>query len=252
MKSTSGRAWRGLGSLAGVALTLGASLGFPATAQLPPFMKNALSGPPPDPDPHTLRGVYSGGVPGRLPVLKDRALYNSDGLKLLDVRVTAMNAGLDRKDPQTYCRTGGPVRFAAGGFPVRFITTPGQITIIASEDHVVRRIYLNRPHQAHIEPSIIGDSVGHWEGNTLVVDTIGFKEGGWMDEAGSPSSSKLHLSERITKVNGGKEIDDMITVDDPVYYNKPFVFAHKYIYVPGATWDEMICEENNRDAGSSQ
>ena len=235
-----------------LALAVGLGLGLPAAAQLPPFMRGFVNGPPPDPDPHHLRGVYVGGVPGQLPPLKDRTLYNAAALTLLDARVSAMNAGLDRKDPQTYCRTGGPVRFAAGGFPLRFITTKGQITIIAEEDHVVRRIVLDQPHPAHITPSIIGDSVGHWDGNTLLVDTIGFKNGGWMDEAGSPSSSKLHLSERITKTDGGKEIDDAITIDDPVYYKKPFVYLHKYFYVPGATWDEMICEENNRDAGISR
>ena len=224
--------------------------GMPALAQVPPgFLQETTGGPPPDPDPHALRGVYVGGVPGKIPSAKVMAPYNKAALVVLNQRVAAMNSGADRPDPQVYCETGGAVRFAAGGFPVRFITTPGLITIIAEEDHVVRRIYLDQPHPAHIVPSIIGDSVGHWDGNTLVVDTIGFKDGGWMDEYGSPSSDKLHLRERFTKTRAGREIDDEITIDDPVNYTAPFVYLHKYTYAPNATWDEMICEENNRNVG---
>lgn len=232
---------------AGVMLALSCPAAL-AQALPPGFLQETTGGPPPDPDPHVLRGVYIGGVPLKIPSVKVMAPYNKTALALLNQRIAANNAGEDRPDPQVYCRTGGAVRFAAGGFPVRFITTPGLITIIAEEDHVVRRIYLDQPHPAHIVPSIIGDSVGHWEGNTLVVDTIGFKNNGWMDEDGSPSSNKLHLTERFTKENDGRIIEDRITIDDPVYYTAPFVYVHKYTYAPNATWDEMICEENNRDA----
>lgn len=219
----------------------------PAWAQTPPgFLQETTGGPPPDPDPHVLRGVYVGGVPVRVPSTKIMPPYKQAALAVVNQRIAAMNAGTDRPDPQVYCRTGGAVRYGAGGFPVRFITTPGMITMLAEEDHVVRRIYLNQPHPAHIVPSIIGDSVGHWDGNTLVVDSIGFKDGGWMDEYGSPSSDKLHLIERITKQD--RVINDQITIDDPVNYNAPYVYVHKYTYAPNATWDEMICEENNRDA----
>jgi len=234
-----------------VVLALGAANAPAALAQggPPGFLQETTGGPPPDPDPHVLRGLYVGGVPTRIPSVKVMAPYKKAALALLNQRVAAMNAGTDRPDPQVYCETGGAVRFAAGGFPVRFITTPGLITMIAEEDHVVRRIYLNQPHPAHIVPSIIGDSVGHWEGNTLVVDSIGFKNGGWMDENGSPSSDKLHLYERFTKKKGGHMIEDQITIDDPVNYTAPFVYVHDYTYAPNATWDEMICEENNRNVG---
>ena len=68
-----------------------------------------------------------------------------------------------------------------------------------------------------------------------MVDTIGFKNGGWMDEDGSPSSDKLHLTELITRSKDGREIDDTMTIDGRIYYNAPFVFWHKYAYAPKTT-----------------
>jgi hypothetical protein len=133
------------------------------------------------------------------------------------------------------------------GFPVQVTQTSEQINFIFMEDHLVRRIHLKPVQPQQIEPSTMGQSFGHWEGNALHVETTGFRDGGWMDEYGDPSSAKLHLSEVITKRADGSLQDDL-TLEDPTYYTGPTSFRRTWQWSPNSIWDEVICEENNHDA----
>ena len=88
--------------------------------------------------------------------------------------------------------------------PVYFIQTPDKVTIIAQMDHQVRHVYLNVPHSEHVKPSWYGESVGHYEGDTLVVDTIGINNQTWVDNFRTPHSEKLHVVERFRTADDGK------------------------------------------------
>ena len=132
---------------------------------------------------------------------------------------------------------------------VQFLQNKDRITILYQRDHQFRRIWLNRKHSANLQPSWYGESVGHFEGDTLVVDTIGMKTHAmsFVDPFGTPHTDKLHLVERYRMVtdNRGKGLEAVIRVEDPGAFTMPWV--GKLTYRPNRVQalEEVICEENN-------
>src|SRR6185437_13338364 len=102
--------------------------------------------------------------------------------------------------------------------PVAFLQTPDKVTIEYQRDHQVRHVYLNVPHSKNPKPSWYGESVGHYEGDTLVVDTIGFNGKSFIDRYGTPYSEQLHLIERYRASPDGKTMQAEVTYDDPKAY----------------------------------
>jgi len=112
-------------------------------------------------------------------------------------------AGVTYPNPANQCWP-EPVPFIFKHFGMQMLQQPHQITILYSEDHEVRRVRMNQPHPAQITPSWYGDSVGHYEGDTLVIDTVGIKSGhpyGMIDLFGTPYTEKLHVVERYRLVD---------------------------------------------------
>jgi hypothetical protein len=98
----------------------------------------------------------------------------------------------------------------------------GSITMLYDQGANVRRIRMNAAHPAKVVPSPMGDSVGHWEGDTLVVDTVGFNEESWLDNIGHPHTEMLHITERLHRVDLG-HLEIEFTIEDPGTYSKPWV-----------------------------
>jgi hypothetical protein len=113
--------------------------------------------------------------------------------------------------------------------------------------HIWRTIHTDgRPHPKDPNPSFLGDSIGHWEGDTLVVDVVGFNEATWLDQAGHPHTDALHVVERI------RRLDEITlryeaTLDDPKAYTKPWTTSYTIPWAPGVEPYEYICQENNKD-----
>jgi hypothetical protein len=105
--------------------------------------------------------------------------------------------------------------------PMFFVQTPHQVSMIAQHDNDVRRIYMNVPHSANVKPSWYGESVGHYEGDTLVIDTIGLNDKTFVDNFGTPHSEKLHVVERLRLVEDGKYLEAEVLIDDPAVFLKP-------------------------------
>jgi hypothetical protein len=103
-----------------------------------------------------------------------------------------------------------------------FLQTPKVVYIVWQRDQIVRAIYLNVPHTQNPKPSWNGESVGHYEGDTLVVDTIGLTTKSFVDLFRTPHSEKLHVIERFRMIDGGKRLRIEITVDDPAAFVKPW------------------------------
>jgi hypothetical protein len=109
----------------------------------------------------------------------------------------------------------------------------------------VRHVYLNVPHSANVKPSWYGESVGHYEGGTLVVDTIGQNNKTVVDAFRTPHTEKLHVVERWRLVDGGKGLEVRITVDDPDTFNRPWsTVAPRTLADPYLSAD--VCAENTR------
>jgi hypothetical protein len=103
-----------------------------------------------------------------------------------------------------------------------FIHTPTQVVMILSSKQEVRRIHLNVPHSPDLKPSWYGESVGHYEGDTLVVDTIGIDKRTWVDAMGTPHTDQLHVVERFRLVDGGRELEAEVYVEDPGAFTTPW------------------------------
>jgi hypothetical protein len=144
------------------------------------------------------------------------------------------------------CQPGGVPGFALFGVrPVYFLQTPKEVVIIYSGDAQVRRVYLNVPHSESPASSWYGESVGHYEGDTLVVDTIGQNDKTVVDNYRTPHSAKIHVVERWKMIDDGQKLQVTYTVDDPDAFNAPWSAIRQYRRVQQPISEE-VCAENNR------
>jgi hypothetical protein len=141
---------------------------------------------------------------------------------------------------------GVPVFLLNPARPTYFIQTPKEVVMISETDHQVRRIYLNVPHSANPKPSWYGESVGHYEGDTLVIDTIGQTTKSFIDNFRTPHGPKLHVVERFRIVEGGKTLEEEITVEDPDTLIKPWHVTHRARKVD-QPMQESSCAESGGD-----
>ena len=149
------------------------------------------------------------------------------------------------------CKWPGTPGIMTYPYPFEILHNPGRITLLFEADSQVRRIWLNRSKHLDpddLDPSYNGDSIGRWEGNTLVVETIGFNTEGKV--RGMPHSEEMRMVERITQTKPGV-IEDEITVHDPKAFTKPVVIKVQYSRRDDWRIREYSCNENNRDAPSA-
>lgn len=157
----------------------------------------------------------------------------------------------ETNDPVTNCFPPGIPRIYGQrlGAPFEIMQIPGRVIMYFEYDHFVRQIFTDgRQHSPDLNPSWMGDSIGKWEGDTLVVDTVGFNDKTWLDSLGHPHSDALHVVERIRRVNRDTMADD-ITIDDPKAYSKPWVTHERFEAEPDWNIVEYVCEDfiNFRD-----
>jgi hypothetical protein len=106
--------------------------------------------------------------------------------------------------------------------PMYFIHTPKEVVMILSSKQEIRHFYLTDKHSTNVKPSWYGESIGHYEGDTLVVDTIGIDERTWVDGFGTPHSKQLHVVERFRLTDNGNVLEANIRVDDPGAFTMPW------------------------------
>ena len=131
------------------------------------------------------------------------------------------------------------------GGPFFFVQTPKEIVMLLQQDNQVRHIYLDVPHSKNVKPSWYGESDGHYDGDSLVVDTIGLATKSFVDNYRTPHTDKMHVVERFQLIDGGKQLQIHITVDDPDTFNQPWQGLRTYRRMTGAL-EEEICAENNQ------
>ena len=142
--------------------------------------------------------------------------------------------------------TGVPAFLLTPAQPMFFVQTPQQVRMIAQHDNDVRRVYLNVLHTENPKPSWYGESVGHYEGDTLVVDTIGLNDKTFVDNYRTPHSEKLHVVERYKLVNDGKTLQVTFRVEDPDTFYKPWSAIGNLRRVKMPMHEEH-CAENNQN-----
>jgi hypothetical protein len=175
------------------------------------------------------------------------ALFPKGGAPLQPWAEAKFNANnLKTNDPNLACLPEGVPRTMFVPLPMEIFQVPTRVVIIHEGVQVFRQIYMNRKHLDDLYPTYSGDSIGKWEGDTLVVDTIGFNDKTWVDmDGGLPHSDAMHVIERIRRVDHDTLVDDM-TIEDPKAYTKPITAQQVYKLKPGWEIQEYVCEENNK------
>ena len=149
-----------------------------------------------------------------------------------------------KDNPDAHCLPMGVMQMTSHPYPKKIIQTPAQVIIIyEGSGTTVREVFLDGralPSKDDVEPWWNGYSVGRWEGDTLVIETTGFMDDGWLDVRGSPFTSAGNLTERIRRPNYGSLIIE-ITVDDPKAYTKPFTATVNNRLLPDTQLIEFVC-----------
>jgi hypothetical protein len=157
-------------------------------------------------------------------------------------------ASFRRDNPLIRCLPAGVPRLDAYTHPYKIVQTPGLLVILYEAATMFRQIFMDgRGHPQDPQPSFMGYSIGKWDGDSLVVDTIGFNDKTWLDGSGHPHSEAMHLTERFRRRDLG-HMDIEITIDDPVAYKKPLTYTQRQHLLPDTELLEYVCNENEKFA----
>jgi hypothetical protein len=151
------------------------------------------------------------------------------------------------ESPLSHCLPEGMPLVEMAPAPYKIIQTPGLTLMLYERDTTFRQVFIDgRKLPDDPQPSWLGYSVGKWDGDTLVVDTAGFNDRGWLDARGHSHSDALHLTERFHRLDFG-HMEVHLTIDDPKTYTRPFTVLLKQRLRPDSDLLEYFCAENEKD-----
>jgi hypothetical protein len=174
------------------------------------------------------------------------APLSAAGQEVVSRNAAAMQGGRIMQTAWVSCRPGAVSTMTMPREKIVIMESADEVTILFEMPRMVRRVRLNGTHPANLAPGYVGDSIGRWEGNTLVVDTVGFNGYAELDARGQPTSAKLHTVERFTPTADGESIDIETTIEDPEYYSRPFPVRRSWKKSPARHPFEYDCMENPR------
>jgi hypothetical protein len=191
---------------------------------------------------------------------RERAIRTSDGASppllpaaaaLLEKRLADdMDKGKAFGNTVSQCLPGGmpEMMFGSSQYPVQILENAGQVTVLFEEQNHFSIIFLNSTHPKDPDPSYMGHSVGHWEGDTLVVDTIGLNDHTTIDMVGTPHTEALHLVERMRRI-AKDQLEITVRLEDPGAFSKPWEAKTTYKPAPAMKQhiEEYICENNRNE-----
>jgi hypothetical protein len=152
-------------------------------------------------------------------------------------------------NPNGFCLPPGPSRALTGPSPFQIVQHGGAVALLFENHFIYRLIYTDgtkHPEDIQDYPAFMGHSIGRWEGDTLVVDTVGINDRTWLDSNGMEHSDKLHLTERFRKT-GPDTFRYAVTYDDPVFFTRPWTFELDFRRLKNTRLIEYVCEENEKD-----
>jgi hypothetical protein len=163
--------------------------------------------------------------------------------------VMSRKAGKADFDTIRTCRPHGFPRILFAAYPIEILQEPRQVTFIHEIHHMPRLVYLDMtlPKLADMDPNWMGLSVGHWDGDTLVVESQGFNDLTTLDTAGLPHSTDLRVAERLRKLDA-ETLEDVITITDPKAYTAAWSTRVTYRRQPGLRLKEYVCTDSNPEA----
>ena len=243
-----------LGMLAALALAapIGAQISVPST---PPPQTRAggsiTARPPAGPVPHKPNGQpdLAGVWLRRAGIVNiTQLLPPGEKMPFLPETLRRMRSLKSQDDPQLKCLPLATPRSAP--YPFRIVETPAQVFILTESVHAYRQVFMGRMHPPADELQLTwqGHSIGRWEKDTLVVDTVGFNDLTWFDNYGHLHSDRMHVVERFTRADLG-HLAVAMTIDDPGAYSRPFTLRYTAELIPNGELMEYICD-NEQDAAN--
>ncbi len=210
-------------------------------------------------DPHDLSGVWSQDHPRNMPVVdrywnyelnKEEPPMTAWGKAQFDAAKSSFGQHTyplaETNDPLYHdCTPPGLPRVYLHPFPMEIVQVPGEIIILFEYDSLRHPIYVDgRKHDETLGPQWMGDAIGHWDGDTLVVDTVNFNDKTWIDRVGHPHTADLHLVEHFNRVQKDHLVDD-ITIEDSKAYSKPWTAHLDFVLRSTWTLGEQFCEDEH-------
>ena len=179
---------------------------------------------------------------------------NANGKKAYDMNVAGLKDGSITDAARKFCVPDGIPRVLATPYPFEIIQAPpGQITMVHELNHQIRVIAMDKPMPKYEElipfPFYNGHSVGHFEGDTLVIQSAGFNEKTFLDATGAPHTDMMITTERVRKT-GANQLEDIVTIHDPDYYTKDFNVRFVYALRNDVRLEDYVCGEKHRDLSS--
>ncbi len=176
---------------------------------------------------------------------------NADGQKAYQMNMAGLKDGSITDAARKFCVPDGIPRTMASPYPFEIIQAPpGQITMVHELNHQIRVIAMDKPLPSYNElvpyPFYNGHSVGHWDGNILVVQTAGFNEKTFLDATGAPHDDMLITTEQIRKISP-TQLEDTVTIHDPTFYTRDFQSRFVYTLRNDVRLEDYVCGEPHRD-----
>jgi len=206
--------------------------------------------PQPSANPRNFDGTWSHDLPLQFRNQRDlygeKAPFNMAGAKLLARRVASLSVGTPYLNASALCRPTGQLMQFEINTPFQIYSNSDEVEFHFMMQHATWSIPLSAAAASTKDTSrreYMGQSIGHWDGDTLVVETTGLKQGLWLDPDGTPVSTNGKLTQRIRKVldEGAPFLEFITVIDDPTYYRRPWALVRKYAWRP----DQMILSEYN-------
>lgn len=155
----------------------------------------------------------------------------------------AKAAARDRSfDPIARCLPPGTPRIYSNPEPFLIVQRPTEVLFLFQFQRVVRRVFMQSQQPSSPELSFMGSSVAHWEDATLVIDTMGFKQAGLLDDAGTPFSEQLHVTERW-RLRGADRLEDRVSIEDPAEFSAAWQTRYEFRRRPGTNLAEDVCAD---------
>ena len=188
-----------------------------------------------------LSGVWNKRLVQNTAAMAEPLPFTAEGLK-------AFNDVWNHIDPTSKCKFPGVPRVNTSPYPFQIVQLPDKVIFLYEYMHNFRVIYTDgRTHRPTWEPSLLGDSIGKWDGDTLVIDTVNLTDRTWLDDHGNRHSDALHVTERWRRVSAN-QLSYEETIDDPKFYTKPWTVGWLMPLAP-KDWVimEYACTDNNKD-----
>jgi hypothetical protein len=173
----------------------------------------------------------------------------AQGRRIYQAYQSDLKAGRVVDLTRKYCLPDGLPRLLTASYPFEIVVTAHEVVFLHEARHVYRAVPLDvaPPDPDRMLQNYMGNATGRWEGNVLVIDSVGFNAETRLDATGLPHSEQLHVVERWRRIDGGRRLQDEITIEDPAFYTAAWTTRLRFEYRPDLTIQEYACGEPHRD-----